>query len=452
MKQRFWGFSGEWKWLVLLCGIVWVFWSQVAVIMPRDLFTPRYFPCETKPIKMMWIDCDPWYRLSPTGLVAVTTLDRKIYAPLLGIDPADKKEKEKYIWASRFIPIYIFLIGAVAGMTYVLARKLAFNIPASFIAGLFIGLHKGQLVFFQFMSTIVLPLMLIYGILLLIFWLKYLENQQKRYLIGYYVFFVLLMGVWEQWVDYLLFFLIYSVLLLYSRKKLDKGIILNGLIVPALLFTGYMLLKYPTLKAEASNINAEAAYVFSYPSVPLMLEDMLVNASLHISDVVGPLIFPWPRYSQAYMNNYDMDTYNPLNLTAGWVSKIHYYTLADWYAGLLFAVFLFVTVKLMVYLYKHKDEIPQGAVGPLLVYTGFAAHLPIMYRVWMSIPPYGELVTYKHYFSVLGFSILLGWLLDKISVRGNLFMRRAVFVLLCAWLVFSNYRIITIILATPRVF
>jgi hypothetical protein len=208
-----------------------------------------------------------------------------------------------------------------------------------------------------------------------------------------------------------------------------------------------MVLKFPTIKAESSNINSEAAYVFSYPSIPLMIEDMVVNASLHISDVVGPLVFPWPRYSQAQMKNYDMVTYNPFNLYAGRMSEAHYYTLTDWYAGLLFAGFLFVTVKLIMYLKNHNEEILQGVVGPLLVYTGFAAHLPIMYRTWMTVLPSAELVTYKHYFSVLGFAILLAWLVNKIPISiKNTIARRAVVIALCAWLIFSNYRIISIIL------
>jgi hypothetical protein len=449
MKQFYRDRISEWRWPVLLCIIVWSFWGIVATIMPRAEFTPKYFPCETKPVRRIWIDCTPWYRLTPTGLVPVTTIDRKFYAPLLGIDVTSKENKDEFIRAARFIPIYVFLIGVVAGMTYNLSRKIAFSVPASFVAGLFIGLHKGQLIFFKFMSTIVLPLMVIYGIILLIFWLKYLEYRRKRYLIGYYIFFLLLIGVWEQWVNFLLFFLLYSVLLIYCEKKLDKAIIVNGLVMPLLLFSAYMILKYPTMKTESSNINAEAAYVFSYPTASLMVEDVVVNASLHISDVISPLLFPWPRYSQAVIYDYDMDQYNPFNLSAGGVSKIHYYTLTEWYAAFLFAGFLCLTVKLIIYFKRNEGEIPQGVIGPLLVYTGFAAHLPIMYRVWMTIPPSSELIAYKHYFSILGFSILLGWLVNKISLRiKNPFIKRATVITLCAWLIFSNYQIISIILIT----
>jgi len=449
MKQFYRDRISEWRWPVLLCIIVWSFWGIVATIMPRAEFTPKYFPCETKPVRRIWIDCTPWYRLTPTGLVPVTTIDRKFFAPLLGIDVTSKENKDEFIRAPRFIPVYVFLIGVVAGMTYILSRKIAFSVPASFVAGLFIGLHKGQLIFFKFMSTIVLPLMVIYGIILLIFWLKYLEYRRKRYLIGYYIFFLLLIGVWEQWVNFLLFFLLYSVLMIYCEKKLDKAIIVNGLVMPLLLFSAYMIMKYPTMKVESSNINAEAAYVFSYPSVPLMIEDMAVNASLHISDVIGSLLFPWPRYSQAMIYKYDMDKYNPHNLNAGRWSKYHYYTLTDWYAGLLFAGFLCVTVILIIYFRRYRAEIPRGVIGPLMVYTGFAAHLPIMYRVWMTLPPSGELVAYKHYFSILGFSILLGWLVNKIpAIIKNITVKRAAVIILCAWLIFCNYNIILIILST----
>jgi hypothetical protein len=417
--------------------------------MPRAEFTPRYFPCETRPVGWIWIDCTPWYRITPTGLVAVTTIDKKIYAPLLGIDVTSKANKDEFIRANRFIPVYVFLIGVVAGMTYVLSRKLCFGVPASLVAGLYIGLYKGQLIFFKFMSTIVLPLMIIYGIILLIFWLEYLESRRKRYLIGYYIFFLLLIGVWEQWVNFLLFLLLYSVLLIYSEKKLDKAIVVNGLVIPIVMFSAYMILKYPSMKAESSNIDAEAAYVFSYPSVPLMIEDMAVNASLHISDVISPLLFPWPRYSQAVIYDYDMDQYNPFNLSAGGLSKVHYYTLTEWYAAFLFAGFLFLTVKLIIYLRRNSGEIPRGVIGPLLVYTGFIAHLPIMYRVWMTIPPSSELIAYKHYFSILGFSILLGWLVNKIPLRiTNPIIKKVAIVTLCAWLIFSNFRIISFILIT----
>jgi len=445
MRQFYQTRISEWRWAVLLCIIVWSFWGIVAAIMPRAEFTPRYFPCETKPVGRIWIDCSPWYRFTPTGLVPVTTIDRKFYAPLLGIDITRKENKDEFIRATRFIPVYVFLIGIVAGMTYILARKLSFDITASFVAGLYIGVFKGQLIFFKFMSTIVLPLMIIYGIILLIFWLEYLGSRRKRYLIGYYIFFLLLIGVWEQWVNFLLFLLLYSVLLIYREKKLDKAIVVNGLVVPLVLFCTYMVLKYPTMKIEASNINAEAAYVFSYPSIPLMIEDVVVNASFHISDVISPLIFPWPRYSQAVINDYDMDHYNPFNLTAGRLSKIHYYTLTEWYAALLFAGFIYLTVQLIIYFRRNEGEIPRGVIGPLLVYTGFAAHLPIMYRVWMTIPPSSEFIAYKHYFSILGFSILLGWLVNKIPLRiKNPFIRRVTVIILCAWLIFSNYQIISL--------
>jgi hypothetical protein len=106
---------------------------------------------------------------------------------------------------------------------------------------------------------------------------------------------------------------------------------------------------------------------------------------------------------------------------------------------------------LITYFKRNEGEIPQGVIGPLLVYTGFAAHLPIMYRVWMTIPPSSELIAYKHYFSILGFSILLGWLVNKIHLRiKNPFIKRATVIILCAWLIFSNYQIISIILITAR--
>jgi len=95
----------------------------------------------------------------------------------------------------------------------------------------------------------------------------------------------------------LAFILVFSIFYFVVTRKISFSIIINGLILPTTIFAGYMLVKYPTLKLEATNAGQEAEYVFSYHSRGLMVEDMVSNASLHIADVIEPALFPWPMLS-----------------------------------------------------------------------------------------------------------------------------------------------------------
>ena len=431
----------------LLCVIIWSFWGNF-ILSGTITSIPRYTKSDLMPIKdsnwinmWYWLDYGHYYRYSPTALILGGKIDRYLLAPLLGIEFPGKE----FSFAARLIPIYIFLIVIVSCLTYWLAQQLSLGRSSAFVAALYIGLFKGWGYGFVYVNIIfAIPFMLIYGISVLIFWIYYLQKRQKRYVFGYIASLLLLIGAWDQWVNFGAFLVCVSGLLLIKKRKIDWDIGLYGILFPFLLCAGYFAFRYPTIRSEVSRQATEAQYVFSYPSLSLMFEEMFVNVSYHISDVIDSVLFPWPMLSQAMINNYDMDVYNPYNKKYTAQSVSHYITFADWYAGLLFALFLWATVVLIRYAWKNaggsEKTTLQVGIGLLLVYTGFLAHVPVMHRTYFLLPELIGMLGYKHMFSVLGFSILIGWGSDTFFQKYERFSVRAgMLVPLCLWIIFCNY-------------
>lgn len=433
--------------LLVIFLIVIIFWAYAKAVFIKK-YTPTYTG-ELNALKNVnllnmwtWVDYGKWYRYSPTGVISVGIFDRYILSPLLNIEFLSKSFSK----ATRFVYIYIPTFGLISILIYKLCRSLELDVVSSFISALFFGLHKGLSYSFRFMSITATTLMLIYGCFVIFFWIKYLKSGKKSLLIPYYLSFLLLMGSWEQWVNFLAFLILFSVVLLFLKRFNPRTILLNGIIIPIVLFAIYFGLRYPTMKTESSGIT-EAQYVFSYPSVSMMAEDMVSNASLHISDVIEPILFPWPMVSQSIiesenmlkLNQYDAKWADPLIVGA------HYRNLTDWYAGLLFGFFIALTLLLLYYLYKSKGDSLILIIGLILTWTGFLAHLPIMYRVMFATPQFAGMMGYKHYFSTLGFSMIVGWLYMKISSKNKIKQMVPIFgFLLCDWIIFSNFSIIMI--------
>jgi hypothetical protein len=431
----------------LLCLTIWSFWGSLRLSGTIKAI-PRYTSSDLMPIKdstwlnmWYWLDFGHYYRYSPTALIMVGKIDRHLVAPLLGIEFPSNEFKRP----TRLIPVYIFLIGLVSCLTYWLARLLSLNALSAFAAALFIGVFKGWGYGFRYANIIIaITLMVIYGISVLLFWVYYLQKRQKIYLAGYILSFLLLIGAWDQWVNFGAFMILFSLLLLIKNKTIDRDVIIYGVLIPVLLFASYFAFRYPTMRLEVSKQAAEAQYVFSYPSLALMFEEMVVNASYHVSDVVEPLLFPWPMLSNAALNSYDMDIYNPYNKKYTEHSVSHYVTFTDWYAGLLFAFFLCAMVYLIRNLWKNKDVNGQSTyqigIGLLLVYAGFLTHLPVMNRAYFLLPQWIGMLGYKHMFSVLGFSILIGWGIEKLFCRfEKLTVRFSLLISFCVWIIFCNY-------------
>jgi len=393
-----------------------IFWSFLWInyIKLVPMYSGEIVALEKANLKNMWVltDYGRYFRYSPTGILGFGMLDRDLIAPALGIH----FPSEDFLSAIRFVPIYILSFGVLSLLIYRFCRLLRLDILPSLIASFYFGINKGLSYSFKFASIIAVSFFIIYCICTLFFWTEFYFKKKKIYLIGYYVSFLLMVGAWEQWVNFLVFIILFSLILMINKKDFDRTIILNGIIIPLIIFVIYFTFRLNSIKVESSLVS-EAQYVFSYPTIPLMVEDIIVNISHHIADVVDSAIIPWPLLSQAVIHNYDMDQYNPYNKSYTPYSSAHYITFTDWYSGLILGIFLCSGILLIRYLWINKKDLYIGLMGLLLTCCGFIAHLPIMYRTYFTLPGYADLMGYKHYISILGFSILVGWFFQKIKER-----------------------------------
>jgi|WetSurMetagenome_2_1015567.scaffolds.fasta_scaffold00720_13 hypothetical protein len=407
---------------VILFTIVMIFWSILYMrsIQVFPVYTGEMNALKTLNWGNMWNNVllsTPkywYYRYSPTALFPLSLLDRDLIAPAMGIHFPSLMFKH----ASRLVYEGFLGAGLMSLAVYFLSITLEFTHFESFLAGLYVGVFKGISYFFLFASTIhAMPLLVIYSVLAILFFVKFLKSQRKKFLIGYYAFLLLAVGAWEQWVNLLAFLLIFSIFILIIRRKISFSIVLNGLIVPAIIFTGYMIVKYPAMKLEASNQGQEAEYVFSYPSERFMAEDMISNASLHVADAVESALFPWPMLSQTVLYGIDpnaINSYNKVSNNDKW-SQSHYLAFSDWYAGLLFGLTFLFSIWLGAYIFRNPEEIYKAGTGLVLLWTGFIAHLPIMYRGMFIKPGWEGLLGYKHMLSVVGVALIIAWLFGKLD-------------------------------------
>jgi hypothetical protein len=311
---------------------------------------------------------------------------------------------------------------------------------ASLAAGLFIGLNKGFAYYFRFVSTAAASLLILYAIAVLFFGIRYVRYRRPADLVGYYVSLCLAVGAWEQWINLLVFLVAGSIILTVRvGRERARSIAVHGILVPVLIGAVYLGLHLGTISRESQAVS-EAQSVFAYPSVALMLEEVVVNASLHAASIVEPVVFPWPMLSQAVIERYDIDLYNRYNRSYTPFSTIHYRGMGDWYAGLLFGICVCGTILLGRYLLRAAESPLPPAIGLMLAWAGFVVHLPVMYRTYFVLPGAASLLDYKHALSILGFSILIGWgiqsMLDRMQSR---WLKVVSFLAFVAWIAYCNY-------------
>ncbi len=428
-----------------LCACVAGYWSVLR------LHTLRLVPSYAGELKAIaqanwltmwtWVDYGQYFRYSPTALLPLGLIDRDLLAPILGIS----FPSPEFAAAKRLIPVFIALFVLIALCTYRLCRFFGLGVPASLAAGFFIGLNKGFAYYFRFASTIATSLLILYAIGVVFFGIRYLRTRRPLDLMGYYLALLLAVGAWEQWINLLVFLAAGSLILVVRlRDGRTRAIAVHGILIPLCVGGGYLALHFTTISRESTAVN-EAQNVFSYPSVALMIEDLVVNVSHHLASVVEPLFFPWPMLSQSVLQRFNMEVYNAYNKTYTPFSGMHYRGIADWYAGLLFGLMLCATLVLVWYFCRYPAGVLPGAVGLGLTWTGFLVHLPIMYRTYFALPGAASLLDYKHPLSILGFSLVVGWgiqnALDRIPSPSA---KVALWVLLVGWMAYCNYGKVTL--------
>jgi hypothetical protein len=328
----------------------------------------------------------------------------------------------------------------IAFITYRFCRYLLLDRWSSTIAAVFFGFNKGFAFFFYFASTVATFLLILYGFGVLYYAIQSVRRGLIRDLVGYYGMLLLSVGTWEQWINWLAFLMPAAfVLAVAGDRSRRRRLVLHGIVMPLVIAVVYVSLRLPTIHKESSSVS-EAQYLLSYPSIAMQVEDVVVNASLHIASIVEPVLFPWPMLSQSVIRNYNMDAFNPYNSVYTPFSTTHYRGFGDWYAGLIFGLFICATVVLIVTAYRQRQYAANVGIGLGLTYAGFVAHLPIMYRTYFVLPGYASLLDYKHPLSIMGFSLLVGWAASRVVGRLHDWRWQLAFtVAVCGWLVFCNY-------------
>jgi len=421
--------------LFIFVSAFWVFTYNHAINV-----TPRYHK-QLEPVRNLgwgeiwtWTNYGHYSRYSPIGMLAIGLLDRDYLAPALGIDPMSNAFEN----AGRLIPLYYLLFSCISILTFYLCRSLSLHTLPSLIAALYLGVNDGFSYFFYYVDTLAVCLLLIFGICVIYFWIKYLNKQKPLFLVLYYIFFLLSIGSWDQWINLLLCIILFSIFLLFRKKANKKRIIIHGLIIPLILFLVYLLLRLPAILNETGR-TAEAQYVFSYPSKRLMIEDMVSNISHHIAGSIDALFFPWPMISQAVINKIDINQYNQYNLFSPY-ADMHYRAFTEWYVGLLFGVFM-CGLGWIIYYFKEKTETHEIILlSILLIFIGFLAHLPVMFRIYFDLPGYVGLLNYKDSLTVLGVSILVGFLVNHFLKIKNSKLLIILAIILNFWIVNNNYQ------------
>lgn len=376
-------------------------------------------------------DYGGYYRFSPAGLIATYFIDKNIVAKLTNQSNKNLNQDTK-----RLRLVYFFLFGLIGVFSFILMTSFGINNWAALVGSVFLSTNFNFYFFLRFVSCVSGCLLLLHSIGLIYNLLKYSSSGSRFNLALFYIFFFLLIMTWEQWVNFVPGLLIILLISLLKLKKNYKLVIHLGIVPIAVLIT-YVVLRHPFTLLELTNVK-EAQFVFSYPSVALMAEEMFTNISLHISNTIESLYYPWPSLSIASIQKFDMGTINSYNSTYTAKHDIYYDGLGLWYSGILFAVFCFWSFRYLIKMFSNQEaKLGIVAVGLILVWCGFCAHIPLMNRTYFILP--GYMIGYKHSISILGFALFLSGWVEEFCSKWLSSRKVLVCVALCSWIIFCNF-------------
>ncbi len=382
------------------------------------------------------LDFGGYYRWTPTGMLAVVWLDKNVFAPLANLEFKAGPETAK---APRLLPLYNLLFAISASLLYWLARFLGFKRPLALIPAVFFTSHKSLYFFMGNVSCLAASLLIIYGLIATFSVVAFYRTLQRRYLVGYYLSLALVVGAWEQCLNMLAALILFSGLL-FLRKKINRRVFFHTFATPLIIALAYLAFRIPSATIEVSAVT-EAQYVFSYPNIPMMIEEIISNSAYHISQIFDGVLFPWPMQSAAILIPANMDQINLYNARyAGPYGSVHYHAFGLFYAAFISALFIFA----MSYTFKHlwgrpKTALDWAAIAAIIaIPMGFLVHLPIMHRTYFLMP--GYFIGYKHSVSLVGAGIWLAWGIDAFAKAYKWRERKlwAVVCIFCLWLVIAN--------------
>jgi len=385
-----------------------------------------------------WTDYVGYDRYSPFGALLVSFLDVRVVRPLLQLRSID----DIGTVAIYLIPLFLIIFCLIAWLMYKSLRYLGADCVSSFFGAVFVGTHKGFAHYLGFVTSLAGALLLVAALLATMSLVRYWETRRTRDLAHFALFLTWSAGLWEKWVGLAFGLVLFSIAVLFIPKLRDtwprRHVWLGGVVVPTTLLTVYIPLRFQRI-SETTQIS-EAQWVFSYPSIGWMIEEMLLNASHRIGSTFESLFFPQPMLSAAVLGGYSPDQYNQYNKTYSSASEFHYHTIADWYVGWITGAIVVIIVLGIRWVFKFgtTKEIRMLFLGITLLIGGLVQHLPIMYRTYFTLPGYASLLDYKQSISIIGAAILLSVAVSALTSRVAHRNRNLMVALLLAWVVTNN--------------
>ncbi len=287
-------------------------------------------------------------------------------------------------------------------------------------------------------GTVVLYLQIIYVEinLLCLYHILFGSAQQGKWRVGFLISLVLFAFGFDTWYNYFLYlWLAGAFLFFYSWRHGESWrchrllFVLGSATIIACIHLPIKLSYSP----QHFKPGCEDELILGYHSPALFIEDFLSNC---ISYTYISLMNYAPPFMLASNASFSLGSAGILHEQHGYHSEMsqlvvmHYLFLWYFYAGIVFAVFLFFLGRsLFQALSKGSKESLCLSLMLLGIATGSATHLLIKYRPYMSVPS----LSYKCMPSILATTILLAYLLDRFQAR----IRMRWLALSCACLVWS---------------
>jgi hypothetical protein len=424
---------------------VFVYWTILGwKLRPGGPFYDKTFiaPLEEINVSVLWrpMNFGTYQRYSPTAFVPIYLLDRHLIAPLAGISEVTDY---RFSRASRLRPFFYAGFALIAVALYLIAIEFGLGVPAALFAGIYVGFHKGFSFFLQNVSTLSALLMVLYALGACFALIIFVRRGSLMALLSYYLFLILTAGSWEMWINYCIILMFSGAVMCKYMPNLSRRILPNTVIAPGVLLGAYLCMRFPYARVEFMGAN-EAQYYFSYPSIFLMLEELLTNLSLHITDCFDSALFPWPTLSYSVFRNVNMDLSNTYNALFTSHPSVVYRAFMIWYAGGFFMAYLiflgYIIMRMKIYSGKINERKSVNMVVPFIaisaVTLGCSMHLPIMHRTYYLIP--GFFMTYSHLFSLLGAAVLMAWIMKEFLFPLNPRHSLAMAVTASFWVAFCN--------------
>jgi hypothetical protein len=423
------------------------YWVAVGCLTGK---TPNYMTTEAQTV----YDLKPWQLLgpieikssagewasytlfAPMGFNLVATIDRFVLAPIVLGRHFDAKQ---FSSCPRLLYVHAFLIGlSTLALFWLLRHTFALN-AGILAAVIYFGMNDGFLHALYFVATIGLYTQILGAILSVAGMAHVLQHGPSRaahLVVGTGIALAVLAH--GQSAALPLAIAAAATIASWQWRIPYAQWRVAGHYLPLAGLALYFAMRFGTGVSETSRVS-ESQYVFSYPSKLLMLEDMIVNVTHHIANVIDSLIMPWPMFSVSIMLKLDMNTLNQYNLTYSKWPNMQYRLLGIWYVGLLFGLAIWGSVQVARRLLHARRE-PEAIVALLgftLLWLGFVMHIPVMHRDYFEQPGFN--VGYKAVLSMLGLALMIPFMWREgiaprlVGLSPNL--RLGVAVGLCAWLV-----------------